>query len=156
MSRIVNRLVRWQRQTLYVTGILLLFTGVLWLAVHYSVGAGAGELPHPVEAWSMRLHGVAAFAALFLFGVLAAIHVPQGWRQTFHYRWAGQRNTGLTLCVLAAVLAVTGYMLYYFAPDPIRPSLGWIHAVAGVAMGGLILFHRRNRNAADDAREQEK
>ncbi len=127
--------------------MLLLFTGVLWLAVHYSVGAGAGELPHPVEAWSMRLHGLAAFAALFMLGVLAAIHVPQGWRQTFRYRWAGQRNTGLTLCALAAVLAVTGYMLYYFAPDPIRPALGWVHAVAGVAMAALILVHRRSRNS---------
>ena len=152
MSRIVNRLVRWQRQTLYATGILLLFTGVLWLAVHYSVGGGVGELPHPVEAWSMRLHGLAAFAGLFMFGVLAATHVPQGWRQTFHYGWAGQRNTGLTLCALAAVLAVTGYMLYYFAPDPIRPSLGWAHTIAGVAMGVLILIHRRNKNAEQKAR----
>ena len=147
MTRHVNRLARWQRQTLFVTGTLLLFTGVLWLAVHYSAGAGVGELPHPIEAWSMRLHGLAAFAALFMFGVLAASHVPQGWRHTFQFRWAGQRKTGLTLCALAVVLAVTGYILYYFAPEPIRPALGWVHALAGVAMGVLILIHRRNKNA---------
>jgi hypothetical protein len=147
LTRHVNRLARWQRQTLFVTGTLLLFTGVLWLAVHYGAGAGVGELPHPIEAWSMRLHGLAAFAALFMFGVLAASHVPQGWRHTFQFHWAGQRKTGLTLCALAVVLAVTGYMLYYFAPETIRPALGWVHALAGVAMGVLILIHRRSKNA---------
>jgi hypothetical protein len=152
LTRNVNRLARWQRQALYVTGTLLFFTGVLWLAVHYSVGAGAGELPHPIEAWSMRLHGLAAFAGLFMFGVLAASHVPRGWRHTRQHRWVGQRKTGLTLCALAVILAVTGYVLYYFAPDPIRPSLGWVHTVAGVAMGVLILVHRRNKNAEQKAR----
>jgi hypothetical protein len=147
LTRHVNRLAGWQRQTLYVTAALLLFTGVLWLAVHYSVGAGVGELPHPIEAWSMRLHGLAAFAGIFMFGALSASHVPQGWRLTFQYHWAGQRKTGLALCALAFVLAVTGYMLYYFAPEPIRPALGWVHAFAGVAMGVLIPIHRRNKNA---------
>ena len=29
-------------------------------------------LPQPLEAWTMRLHGLAAFVALFMLGVLAA------------------------------------------------------------------------------------
>lgn len=124
-----------------------MFTGVLWLAVHYGVGAGAGELPHPIESWSMRLHGLAAFAGMFMFGVLSAAHVPGGWRHTWQRRWASQRKTGLILCALAVVLAVTGYLLYYFAPEPIRPALGWVHALVGVGMGVLILIHRRNKNA---------
>jgi hypothetical protein len=151
----VNRLDRWQRQTLYVTGTLLAFTGVLWLAVHYSVGAGAGGLPHPIEAWSMRLHGLAAFAGLFMFGVLFALHVPRGWLLTRQKDWAGQRKTGTLLCVLAVFLALTGYALYYFAPEPLRPALGWVHAVAGVAMAGLIFIHRRNKEA-DQMRQVEK
>ena len=129
-----------------------MFTGVLWLAVHYSVGAGAGELPHPIEAWSMRLHGLAAFAGMFMFGALSAAHVPRGWRHTRQLHWAGQRKTGLTLCAFAVVLGVTGYMLYYFAPEPIRPALGWVHALVGVAMGGLILVHRRNKDAEQRSR----
>lgn len=144
MRRHVNLLARWQRRTLYVTGTLLLTTGVLWLAVHYSVGAGADELPHPVEAWSMRLHGLAAFAGIFLFGVLSAIHIPRGWKHTSQPRWAGQRKTGVTLSVFAAVLTVTGYLLYYFTPETMRPALGWLHASVGVAMGALVFFHRRN------------
>ena len=144
MSKHANRLARWQRLTLYITGTLLLVTGVLWLAVHYSIGAGAGELPHPIEAWSMRLHGLAAFAGLFFFGVLSAIHIPRGWKYSLHPNWTGQRKTGIALCVFAAVLAVTAYMLYYFAPETVRPALGWVHAIAGAAMGVMVFIHRHN------------
>ena len=139
----VHRLVRWQRLALYLTGAVLLATGALWLAVHYSIGAGAGELPHPLEAWSLRLHGLAAFAGLFVLGVLAAAHIPQGWRLSHRRRWAGQRSSGVLLCGIGAALAATGYALFYFAPEGVRPALGWAHAFVGVTMGVLIASHRR-------------
>ena len=128
---------------MYLASAVLLLTGVLWLALHNSVGAGSGELPHPLEAWSLRLHGLASFAGLFMLGVLGASHIPLGWRLSARQRWTQQRNSGLALCVLAALLAVTGYLLYYFAPETLRPTLGWAHAIAGVAAGALLLRHRR-------------
>ena len=127
------------------SGAALLLSGGLWLAVHHTVGAGAGELPHPLEAWAMRLHGLSAFAGLFVLGALAAAHVPQGWRWSQRPRWAGQRTSGLLLCGLAAALVATGYALYYFAPEAIRPGLGWAHAALGVAMALVVLRHRRVR-----------
>ena len=136
-----HRLVRWQRLALYSTGALLLATGSAWLLLHYSLGAGG--LPHPLEAWSLRLHGLAAFAGLFVLGVLAAAHIPQGWRLSQRRRWAGQRGSGMLLCVVGAVLALTGYLLYYFASEAVRPALGWAHAFVGVTMGVLIASHRR-------------
>ena len=139
-----HRLVAWQRRVLYSGGATLILTGVLWLALHYSVGAGAGELPHPAEAWLMRLHGAAVFLWLFSQGTLAAAHVPQGWRIAGRRRWAGQRKSGLILCVLSGLLAVTGYLLYYFAPESVRPTLGWVHSALGVAMAALLLGHRRH------------
>jgi hypothetical protein len=138
-----HRLVRWQRLALHATGTLLLLTGLAWLAVHYSIGAGAGELPHPVEAWSLRLHGLGALAACFVLGVLAAAHVPQGLRLSRRRRWAGQRRSGLGLCVLSGLLVGSGYALYYFAPEAIRPALGWAHAGIGIVMGIAIGRHRR-------------
>lgn len=138
-----HRIVRWQRRLLYGSGGLLLSTGLVWLAVHYSVGAGAGELPHPVEAWSMRLHGLGVMASLFSLGTLGATHVPQGWRLSHRRQWPRQRATGLILCGLGGVLAASGYALYYFAPEALRPALGWAHAAAGVAAAGLIASHRR-------------
>ena len=91
----------------------------------------------------MRVHGLAAFAVLFAFGALAAAHIPQGWRFSHRMRWARQRGSGLALCVLAATLALTGYLLYYFAPEPVRPALGWLHSGLGAAMALLVASHRR-------------
>lgn len=138
-----HRLVRWQRLVLYAAGTLLLLTGGAWLAVHYSIGAGAGELPHPFEAWSMRVHGLGAFAGTFALGALAAAHIPQGLRLSHRRRWAGQRRSGLSLCVLGGLLVGSGYALYYFAPEAIRPTLGLTHAVIGIVTGVSIGIHRR-------------
>jgi len=141
--RHVHRLVRWQREALYFSGAVLLLTGCLWLAIHYSIGAGTGELPHPLEAWSLRVHGLAAFAGVFVLGVLAAAHIPQGWRLSQHRRWATQRTSGLWLCASGALLVLSGYALFYFAPEAIRPAMGWVHAVIGAVMALLIASHRR-------------
>lgn len=140
-----HRLPRWQRRTLYASGVLLLATGLIWLGMHYTVGAGAGELPHPLEAWCLRLHGFAAMVGVGMFGALAAAHVPQGWRLARRWHLTGQQRTGVILCGLAALLMLTGYLLYYFAPEDVRPTLGVLHAALGVAMAALILVHRRSR-----------
>jgi hypothetical protein len=141
MQKSVNRLVAWQRRVLYGAGIVLLLSGAAWLAIHY--GRAADALPSPLEAWLMRLHGLASFAALFVFGAFAAGHIPQGWRFTHAREDAGQRWTGVVLCVLAAALVLSAYVLYYFAPDRVRPSLGWLHSGLGAAMAVLLLVHRR-------------
>jgi hypothetical protein len=141
--RHVHRLQRWHRLALFVTGTLLLLTGVVWLAIHYSIGGGAGELPHPIETWTLRLHGLAAFAGLFVLGVLAAAHIPQGWRLSHRRRWVGQRTSGVWLCMLAGLLVLTGYALFYFANETVRPTLGWAHSLVGVAIAVLIASHRR-------------
>ena len=147
-----HRLVRWQRIGLYIVGAIALLTGVAWLAIHYSVGAGAGELPHPLEAWCMRLHGLSAFAGLVLLGALSAAHIPQGWRLTQRRRWMRQRGSGILLSGSAVVLAFTGYLLYYYAPEGVRPALGWLHAAVGVLMAGVCLVHRRGQRPADSDR----
>lgn len=143
-----NGLPHWLRALLYTSALLLLVTGAVWLAVHYIAGAGAGELPHPLEAWTMRVHGFAAFFALFVFGSLAGAHIPQGWRMSGRHRWAQQRGSGVALCSVAVLLALTGYLLYYFAPEAVRPALGWIHAGIGILMAMLVLLHRRPKSRA--------
>ena len=143
MAALKHRLPAWQKATLYGAGAVLLVTGTGWLAVHY--GRAAEALPSPLEPWAMRLHGLAGLAVLFLFGAVAAAHVPQGWRLSQRMRWAPQRATGLALCGLAGALALTGYLLYYFAPESVRPALGWLHSGLGAAMALVVLFHRRRR-----------
>jgi hypothetical protein len=145
MTRHAHRLAPWQRHALYATGALLMASGVVWLAVHYSVGGGSGSdaLPHPIEAWAMRLHGLASYGGLFMLGVIGGAHVPQGWRLTARHRWAHQRASGVMLCSLGALMVFTGYLLYYFAPESIRPALGWAHASVGLVTALLLLSHRR-------------
>jgi len=146
--RNVHRLVRWQRDLLYGSGAVLLATGAGWLVLHY--GRGADALPAPIEAWAMRLHGLAGFAVLFALGALAASHVPHGWRLSHRMRWAHQRGSGVALCSLAAALALTGYLLYYFAPEGARPALGWLHSGLGAAAVMLVAVHRRRATRVRD------
>jgi hypothetical protein len=146
MARGMHRITGWRWQGLVGTAIALLLSGLAWLALHYVWGAGAGELPHPLEAWAMRVHGLAGFAALFMLGVLAEAHIPHGWRVSGRVRHARQRATGVALCSLAGLLAISGYLLYYFAPEFMRPGIGIGHAAAGVAMAGLALLHARRKS----------
>jgi hypothetical protein len=148
MTRMSHRLPPWQQRLLAVSGGALLVSGIAWLAVHYTIGAGAGALPHPAESWLMRVHGLAAFAGLFALGTLATQHVPRGLRLGAVHRHAHQRRTGLVLLTLGGLLVATGYALYYFAPEDVRPALGWVHAALGVAMASVVLGHRRHARAA--------
>jgi len=132
---------RWQRQWLLAASLLLAATGVAWLALHY--GAGSDGLPHPAEGWLMRLHGAGAFAALFGAGLMAGHHIPAGWRLTQRPRHAGQRRSGLWLCVTGGVVIATGYALYYFAPEGLRPALGWLHSGAAALLLLAGAWHAR-------------
>jgi hypothetical protein len=140
-----NRLRPWQRHATQAAGLLLLATGAVWLVLHYGRG---DELPLPAEAWALRLHGLAAFAALFMLGVLAGEHLPQGWRSTARGRGRLQRRWGIMLCVLALLLVFSAYLLYYFASDGVRPALGIAHSAAGAAMALALVAHRRRRTPA--------
>ena len=141
MLRSANRLVGWQKSVFYVSAGVLLASGLAWLALHY--GRADDTLPSVLEPWTMRLHGLAAFALLFVLGALAATHVPRGWRLSQRVRRARQRSSGLGLCVLAGACVLTGYLLYYFAPDTVRAALGWAHSGLGIVAALLVAFHRR-------------
>lgn len=145
MPRRANRLVGWQKPVFCGSGVAVLASGLAWLGLHY--GRAEDTLPSVLEPWTMRLHGLAAFAILFVLGAIAATHVPRGWRISQTVRRTRQRSTGLGLCLLAATCAFTGYLLYYFAPDPVRPALGWVHSGLGVAGASLVAFHRRRAEA---------
>jgi hypothetical protein len=132
-----NRLRRWHRRTLLATAASLLLSGLAWLPFHYLWGAGAGELPHPLEPWLMRWHGLSAMGGLFALGMIAAEHVPRGWR--LHE----QRRSGGTLLALAAALAATGYALWYLAPEAWHPAVGWLHTAAGLGATALGVAHAR-------------
>jgi hypothetical protein len=135
-----NALPRWQRLGLHGSMALLALSGAVWLVVHYSVGAGVADtLPHPLEPWLLRLHGAAVMASLFFFGAVAPLHVPRGWRL------ACQRSTGMAMLGGMALLVLTGYALYYFAPEALRAWIGNVHAAVGLALAAVLAWHGRPR-----------
>ena len=133
-----NRLSRRHRNGLYLAGGLLLISGVGWLLAHdvlrgeALVALGA---PHPSEAWWMRVHGAALLGFLLAFGALLNGHILHGWRQ------GHSRRTGLALCLIAALLTVTGYGLYYVASDALRPWISLFHWSIGLASGAVLFWH---------------
>ena len=138
-----NPVARWQRVLLDTALWILAVSGAGWLIAHYGYGAGSEEigLPHWSEAWLMRLHGLAGFAMLVVFGAFLPLHVPRGWRT--------QRRRGVEVALLVTLVAsiVTAYCLYYFAPEPLRPALGWVHAAVGSTAGLAVWWHRRRRSS---------
>lgn len=139
----VHHLSPWQRRGLYLTIAVLTLTGLPWLALHYTVGAGAGELPHPLEPWLMRLHGLAAFAGLFMFGVIAGVHIPRGWRMSARLRWAKQRALGLIVSTLGGALALSAYAMFYLLPEDWHAPVGWVHAAIGLLLAIALPLHAK-------------
>lgn len=125
------------RRLAYATLIAVWVTGILWLVLHYFLMRQGefGSEPHPLEAWSLRLHGLAAFAALFLAGLLWGVHVRPG------LLGPKRRNSGIALLVLLGWLAATGYLLYYASGDTARNLARLAHWSVGLAAALPFLLH---------------
>ena len=139
---------RWLRWTLYATTAVLFATGALWLAVHFGLKqGGADDLPHPAEPWILRVHGLAMMVGLFIYGSLLRAHMVNAWNLRRN------RNTGLLVASMLALVTITGYMLYYVGGETTRPIISIVHWAIGLVIGGLLPFHvwhgRRARNAPD-------
>lgn len=74
-------------------------------------------------AWSMKLHGAAAMAGLYLLGMLWGPHIRNAWVRRRN------RAAGAVFGSLTAVLVVTGYALYYVNGELPRQGrrscIGW-------------------------------
>jgi hypothetical protein len=128
------------KRTLYAVFVLLWLSGALWLGFHYflRVAGEFGETANPLEIWWLRLHGLMGFAALVVTGSVLPVHARRAW----HLK--KNRVSGLSMKVLLAWLALTGYALYYFATDDNAAWLPLLHWVAGLAFPLLLVWHIRH------------
>lgn len=136
------KLARWQVRLLGWSGGILWISGVAWLLAHYfgRIDGEFGPQANPAEPWLLRLHGAAVIAALLGAGSLLVVHVWRGWQ----YR--GQRLLGLLLTTTAALLILTGYMLYYVGGDAVRNWVSAAHWIAGlIAMPIFVMHFRRGK-----------
>lgn len=127
------------KRALYAVFALLWISGALWLAFHYflSVPGEFGLAPHPLEKWWLRLHGLAAFAALVAVGSVLPIHARRAW----HLR--KNRGSGLAMKSVFLWLAASGYALYYFATDANETWLPLLHWAVGLSLPLMLILHIR-------------
>ena len=124
---------------------LLYASGVAWIVLHYFLRQPGefGEQPHPLEIWSLRLHGAAAFASLWLFGLLWPIHVLPAWR-------ARRRASGIVVAGVFIVLIASGWWLYYGSGDDARALVALVHWVVGLVLLLAYSWHVLRGRDADD------
>jgi hypothetical protein len=142
----VPKLSRVRRLAVYGIAFAVWLTGAVWVLLHYFFMRQGpfGPSPHPVEFWSLVSHGAAAFASLWLFGLLWGIHIPIGWRSS-RRRWSGG-----AMFAVAAWLILSGYMLYYVGSEQWMSAVAVLHWAFGLAAPALFLLHRfaRERRTA--------
>ena len=112
-------------------------SGVLWLIFHYFLqhqgefGVEANSFEHPL----LMLHGAAAFAALLLGGWLWKAHIAPWWDSS------NRRHSGIVLIALAAMLIVSGWLLYYAGGETLREWTALAHWSIGLALALPLLVH---------------
>jgi hypothetical protein len=119
-----------------VFGVLFI-SGALWLVVHDLV-KGSDDLEEPygsLEQWWLRIHGAAAMISLVLLGSLIPTHMSRAWELRRN------RATAVTLSILCIVLIASGYGLYYFGSEELRPFVSGFHSVAGGLFPIVLIWH---------------
>lgn len=127
-----------RRLLIYGIGLGLWSSGTLWLVFHYFMREQGefGPAPNPLEHWWLAAHGLFAFAALWLLGLLWGKHIVGAWKT------GRQRISGGLLFGILAVLIASGYLLYYAGGDDTRSVVSLIHWILGLALPLPFLVHR--------------
>lgn len=125
------------KKLLYSTSLFLLLTGIAWLISHYFMlkEGEFGPEKHPLEIWSLRLHGLAGVFTLLCIGMLIEHHMLNFFKQKRRL-W-----TGLNLTFLSLWLALSGYMLYYLSEDNWRTVFSLGHWVVGIVAALIFWMH---------------
>ena len=129
------RLERQFRAALYGVLAVLFASGAAWFVANRLKDGPDGELWQRIAANLLMVHGCAAMATLLFLGALGPVHIKRGWRS---YK---NRITGTAMVTFNAILVVTAFGLYYAGSEILRPWIGNIHLVLGLALPVLLLTH---------------
>jgi hypothetical protein len=139
------RMPRRPRFTIYLVMGGLWLTGCWWLALDLLVAKRGpfGATPHPLEPPLLLIHGVAAIFATYVLGWIGARHVVRWWVGGL------RRISGIGLALFLAILAVTGFALFFVSDDEWQHAAALVHEVLGVAVTVFAVqhwFYRRRRD----------
>ena len=138
------RMPRWIRRAIHGAGLASAASGLLWLVLHefMRVEGEFGPQPHPFEHATIVVHGAAAFAAIWVLGLIWMGHVRRG------IAFGRKLPSGLALVALVAFLALSGWGLYYLGDEDWREWTATAHWVVGLGAVLLLLLHQRRRPVA--------
>ncbi len=122
-----------RRRSLYLLLLVLVASGLWWLLIHNSSSEDA--LPNPLLSWLMKIHGGAAMLTTFLAGTFLYTHIVNAWQQGRN-RIAGAFTAGGM-----ALIALSGYGLYYFDGEGLRGMAEWLHWIVGFSLPALLWWH---------------
>jgi hypothetical protein len=131
------RLSKRQKWAVYLIIAILWITGVAWLIAHYYLRNpdDFAALIHPIEPWSMKLHGAAAILFAALFGALSKHHMRLNWRREHN------RLSAVFLLAIVGLLMTTGYLLYYANGEVLRAFSSKLHWILGLLTALVVGLH---------------
>lgn len=123
-----------QRIIAHSTFWALLLSGLVWLLFNFFLDS---DTPlRFLNAWSLRLHGFAAFGFLIVFGMLFSTHISFNWRVK-----KNRRLSGLILTAIFAALILSGYFLYYLGDEAVRSFNSYFHWISGLICTIIFAIH---------------
>jgi len=128
---------RWPRAAAYLIIATLWITGCTWLLLEQLIAKRGpfGVIPHPLEPPLLLIHGVAALFSLYLLGWISAHHVLRWWTRRL------RRVSGGILATLLAVLALSGFALFFLSDDRWLHAMALVHEILGVALTVFAIQH---------------
>lgn len=126
------------RRSFALAGFTLWLSGAAWLIAHYFLQHRGpfGPQPSASEPTWLAIHGAAAFAVIWLLGWITGTHVPAVWPRR------SRQASGIALLVIAGLLILSGYLLYYVIGDATRHLLSLLHWIIGLAALPVFFIHR--------------
>jgi hypothetical protein len=133
---------------IYAAGLACFLSGVLWLLFHYFIRReGAfGLEAHPLEHICLAIHGGAAIAMAWVFGLIWLMHIRRGWHKRRNLK------SGISMASIMLVLIFSGWGLYYLSDEQWRDYTGFLHWFFGLFAGLWLPIHIwRGRQSSDRA-----
>lgn len=123
-----------QRVFAHLTFFVLLFSGLVWLFFNFYLDS---ESPFRfLNLWNLKLHGLAAFGFLIVFGMILSTHISFNWRVR-----KNRRLSGIMLVIIFTLLILSGYVLYYSGSDDLRTFTSYFHWIVGLICTAFFITH---------------
>jgi hypothetical protein len=128
------RLEPFHRRLLYVAFGILWGSGALWILIEWFKDPELGAARTVLQTFMMKIHGAAMLVFLAMLGTLFT-HMRRGWILK------ANRLSGCFNIDISALLALTGWLLYYVADDATREWASLIHWSLGLGALPLLSAH---------------